>query len=57
MKKTATNKNNTDEIFEKTKQEKDKSNITKKANFEIFMSSIFFPTQINTKLLNNVAAA
>ena len=46
-----------DEILEKKKHEKDKAIITRKANFKIFMSSIFLPTQIKIKLLNNVAEA
>jgi len=53
----AINKKITEEIFEKKKHEKDKSNVTKNANLKIFISSIFFPTQINIKLLNNVAEA
>ena len=57
IKKTEINKIKIDDIFEKKKQEKDNSKITKKANLEIFMSSIFFPTQINKTLLNKVAAA
>ena len=31
--------------------------ITKSANLKIFISSIFFPTQINIKLLKRVAVA
>ena len=53
----AINKNKIDEILEKKKQEKPSNKITKKANLEISISSIFFPTQINIKLLNNVAEA
>ena len=53
----AINKNNIDEILEKKKQENASSNITKKANLEIFISSIFFPIQINKKLLAKVADA
>ena len=45
------------EILEKKKQENASSNITKKANLEISISSIFFPTQINKKLLAKVADA
>ena len=45
------------EIFEKKKQEIASNKITKKANLEIFISSIFFPTQINIKLLARVADA
>ena len=51
------NNNPVDEIFEKKKDENDNNKITKKANLEISMSSIFFPTQINKKLLNKVAKA
>ena len=57
IKKIATNKRDTEETWEKKKHEKDKSKITINANFDIFMSSIFFPTQIKIKLLNNVADA
>ena len=51
------NKKITDEIFEKKKQEIDKSIVTKKANLNILISSIFFPTHINKKLLSKVADA
>jgi hypothetical protein len=51
------NKNNTDEIFEKKKHEKERSKATKNANLKIFISSIFFPTQISRKLLSKVADA
>ena len=47
----------TDDIFEKKKHENERSKITNKANLEIFISSIFLPTQIKRKLLNNVAEA
>ena len=47
----------TDEILEKKRQENDRSKVTKKANLNILISSIFFPTQINKKLLNKVADA
>ncbi len=57
IKKIDTNKIKIDEIFEKKKQEKDSNKITKKANLEIFISSIFFPTHISKKLLNKVAVA
>ena len=57
IKKIPKNKNNIDEIIEKKKQENASSNITKKANLEIFISSIFLPTQINKKLLAKVADA
>ena len=46
-----------DDIFEKKKQEKDRSKVTQKANLKILISSIFFPTQIKRKLLSNVAEA
>tara|TARA_B100000989_G_scaffold228658_1_gene175619 strand:- start:99 stop:257 length:159 start_codon:yes stop_codon:yes gene_type:complete len=51
------NKKVMDDILEKKKQENERSNITKNANLRIFMSSIFFPTQINKKLLSKVAEA
>ena len=57
IRKIATNKNATDDILEKKKDEKDNNKITKSANFEMFISSIFFPTQIKRKLLNKVAEA
>ena len=57
IKNIATKRSKTDEIFEKKKHAKDKSIITKKANLKIFTSSIFFPTQINNKLLHKVADA
>ena len=57
IKNIAINKKATEEIFEKKKHEKDKSIVTKNANLKIFISSIFFPTQINKKLLSKVADA
>ena len=51
------NKKNIDEISEKKKQEKANKRVTYNANLKIFMSSIFLPTQIKRKLLNNVAEA
>ena len=51
------NKKETDDIFEKKNVENESNKITNKANLEIFISSIFLPTQINKKLLNNVAEA
>ena len=57
IKKIAIKSNKTDETFEKKKQAKDKSTVTKKANLKIFTSSIFLPTQINNKLLHKVADA
>ena len=57
IKKIPINNKDIDDIFEKKKDEKDSNKITNKANFEILMSSIFFPTQIKRKLLNKVADA
>jgi hypothetical protein len=57
IKKIAINKKITEEIFEKKKQEKERSKVTKKANLNILISSIFFPTQIRRKLLSKVADA
>ena len=57
IKNMAINKNTTDEIFEKKKHENESSKVTKNANLKISISSIFFPTQIKRKLLNNVADA
>ena len=57
IRKIAINKKVIEEIFEKKKQEKDKSSVTKNANLNISISSIFFPNQINKKLLNKVADA
>ena len=57
MRKIAINKKAIEEIFEKKKHEKDSSIDKKNANLNIFISSIFFPIQINKKLLNNVADA
>ena len=57
MRKIEINKRVIEEIFEKKKHEKDKSIVTKNSNLKIFISSIFFPTQINKKLLNKVADA
>ena len=42
MRKIAINKKVIEEIFEKKKHEKDKSIVTKNANLNIFISSIFF---------------
>tara|TARA_B100000242_G_scaffold281946_1_gene242764 strand:+ start:1186 stop:1350 length:165 start_codon:yes stop_codon:yes gene_type:complete len=53
----AINKNKIEDILENKNVEIDNKNITKKANLEIFISSIFFPNQIKTKLLNRVADA
>ena len=57
IKKIAINNKKTDDIFEKKKQANDKRIITKNANLKIFTSSIFFPTQINRRLLHKVADA
>ena len=57
IKKIATNKKATDDILEKKKEENDKSIVTKIANLSTFTSSIFFPIQIRSKLLNRVADA
>ena len=57
IKKIATNKKATDDILEKKKEEKDKSIVTKIANFITFTSSIFFPIHIKSRLLNRVADA
>ena len=57
IKKIAMNKKIMEETFEKKKQEKERINVTKKANLNILMSSIFLPTHINKKLLSNVAEA
>ena len=57
IRKIAINKKVIEEIFEKKKHEKDRRIVTKKANLNILISSIFFPTQINKKLLNKVADA
>ena len=57
MRKIEINRKVIEEIFEKKKHEKDKSNVTKNANLNILISSIFFPTQINKKLLIKVADA
>ena len=46
-----------DDMVEKKKLENDINKITNKANFDMFISSIFLPTQIKRKLLNNVADA
>ena len=53
----ATNKNATDDILEKKKHEKERSNVTKKANLKILISSIFFFFYFNIKLLINFAVS
>ena len=57
IKKIAKNRKATEDVLEKKKEEKDKSIVTKIANFITFTSSIFFPIQIRSKLLNRVADA
>ena len=57
IKKIAINNKLIDDIVEKKKLENDNNNITKRANLDMFISSIFFPTQIKIKLLSNVAEA
>ena len=57
IKKIATNRKATEDVLEKKKEEKDRSKITKIANLSTFTSSIFFPIQIRSKLLNRVADA
>jgi hypothetical protein len=57
LRKIPINRKITEEIFENIKQDIDKNIITYDANFKIFTSSIFFPIQTRTKLLNNVAEA
>ena len=44
-------------MLEKKKLENDNNKITKNANLDIFISSIFFPNQIKTKPLSKVAEA
>ena len=51
------NKKVIDETLEKKQHEKDNSNVANEANLNISTSSIFFPTQIITKLLSKVADA
>ena len=57
IKKIEINNSVKDDILEKKKHENDNKKITNSANLEILMSSIFFPTQINKKLLASVAKA
>tara|TARA_B100000614_G_scaffold219463_1_gene205664 strand:+ start:265 stop:474 length:210 start_codon:yes stop_codon:yes gene_type:complete len=57
IRKIAINKKVIEEIFEKKKEEKESNKITNNANFEILISSIFFPTHIKRKLLKRVADA
>ena len=57
LREIAINKKVIEEVFEKKKHEKDRRIVTRKANLNILISSIFFPTQINKKLLSKVADA
>ena len=57
IKKIEINNKVIEDILEKKKHENDNSKITKRANLEILISSIFFPTQTNKKLLAKVANA
>ena len=57
IKKIPKNNRITDEILEKKKQEIDRRIVTKIANLNTFISSIFLPTHISNKLLNKVAEA
>ena len=57
IKNIARNNNKVDDMVEKKKLENDNNKITNKANFDMFISSIFFPNQIKTKLLSKVAEA
>ena len=57
IERIAINKKVIDDIFEKKKHEKANKIITKKANLEMLISSIFFPNQIKMKLLRSVADA
>ena len=57
IKKIAINNKGIEDIVEKKKHENASSKITKNENLTIPISSIFFPTQISTKLLNKVAEA
>ena len=57
IKKIPINKKITEEILENMKQEIDRNIITYDANFKILTSSIFFPIQTKTILLNSVADA
>ena len=57
IKKIEIKRSNIEDILEKKKHENDNKKITNSANLEIFISSIFLPTQINKKLLANVAEA
>ena len=57
IKKIPINKNKTEEILEKKKQDTERRIVTKIANFKTFTSSIFFPIHISKILLANVAEA
>ena len=57
IKKIAINNKGIEDIVEKKKHENANNKITKKENLVILISSIFFPNQINIKLLSKVAEA
>ena len=57
IKKIAINNKGIEDIIEKKKHENASSKITRNENLTMPISSIFFPTQINKKLLNKVADA
>ena len=57
IKKIAINNKGIEDTAEKKKQENANNKMTKNENLIIPISSIFFPTQISTKLLNKVAEA
>ena len=57
IKKIPINNRGIEDIIEKKKHENASSKITRKENLMMPISSIFFPTQINIKLLNKVADA
>ena len=57
IKKIEIKRSNIEDILEKKKHENDSSKITNNENLMMLISSIFFPTQINIKLLNKVADA
>ena len=57
IKKIAINNNGSEDIIEKKKLENPNNKTTKIENLTILISSIFLPTQINTKLLSKVAEA
>ena len=55
--KSKVNSKDIEDIVEKKKHENASNKITKNENLTIPISSIFFPNQINKKLLNKVAEA